>query len=81
MSGTHVMTVGDRGRVVLPVELRQHREWPEGTVLLALETEQGVILTTRPELEKLVRAQLAGADMVGDLVEERRAASLAEDSE
>jgi bifunctional DNA-binding transcriptional regulator/antitoxin component of YhaV-PrlF toxin-antitoxin module len=67
--------------VVLPVELRQHREWPEGTVLLALETEHGVVLTTRPELEKLVRAQLAGTDLVGELIEERRAASLAEDRE
>jgi bifunctional DNA-binding transcriptional regulator/antitoxin component of YhaV-PrlF toxin-antitoxin module len=74
------MTVGDRGRVVLPVELRQHREWGEGTTLLAIETERGVILATRIELEALVRAQLAGPSMVDDLLADRRAASRREDA-
>ena len=79
MSGTHAMVVGDRGRVVLPIELRQSREWAEGTTLLAIETERGVVLTTRAELEKLVRAQLGDADLVGELLAERRAASAEED--
>jgi AbrB family looped-hinge helix DNA binding protein len=79
MSGTLAMTVGNKGRVVLPADLRQRRNWSEGTVLLAVETETGVVLTTRDELEKLVRAQLAGGDPVAELLEERRADSLRED--
>jgi AbrB family looped-hinge helix DNA binding protein len=74
------MRVGNKGRVVLPAELRQRRNWSEGTVLLALETETGVVLTTRDELEKLVRAQLAGGDLVTELLEKRRAESLREDT-
>lgn len=79
VSGTHQMTVGDRGRVVLPLGLRVSRDWPEGTTLLALETEHGVVLITRPELEKIVRSQLAGTDLVTQLLEERRRAAAKED--
>lgn len=79
MSGTSSMRVGDRGRIVLPADLRQRRNWPEGTTLVAVETDRGVILTRRDELESLVRDQLAGRDVVAELVEERRAAAARED--
>jgi bifunctional DNA-binding transcriptional regulator/antitoxin component of YhaV-PrlF toxin-antitoxin module len=65
---------------VLPAELRQRRNWPEGTTLVAVDTERGVILTSRDELEKIVREQLAGSDVVTTLLDERRAASLREDT-
>lgn len=81
MSGTTSMRVGDRGRVVLPAGLRQRRNWPEGTILIAVETERGVVLTRRDELERLVREQLAGSDPVADLMEERRLAASREDAE
>jgi AbrB family looped-hinge helix DNA binding protein len=73
------MRVGDRGRIVLPAELRQRRNWPEGTTLVAVETDRGVILTRRDELESLVRDQLAGRDVVAELLEERRSAAVRED--
>lgn len=75
------MTVGDRGRLVIPMELRQRKNWPEGTVLIAVETERGVILTGRSELEQFIRAQLDGEDVVGALLEERRRVSAVEDTE
>ncbi|MEO7373429.1 MAG: AbrB/MazE/SpoVT family DNA-binding domain-containing protein [Terrimesophilobacter sp.] len=81
MSGTTSMRVGDRGRVVLPAGLRQRRNWPEGTTLIAVETERGVILTRRDELESLVRDQLAGVDVVSELLEERRVIARHEDGE
>jgi AbrB family looped-hinge helix DNA binding protein len=81
MSGTEYMRVGDRGRVVLPVGIRERRNWSEGTTLIAIETDRGVILTTRDELERIVREQLAGNDVVAELLSERRAASRREDDE
>ena len=75
------MRVGDRGRVVLPVGLRQRRNWTEGTTLVAVETEQGVVLVGRDELEKLLRDQLAGVSLVAGLLEERRQAAASEDAE
>ena len=74
------MRVGDRGRVVLPAELRERRNWSEGTTLIAVETDGGVILTRRDELEQLVRAQLTGVDLVTTLIEERRVAATSEDA-
>lgn len=71
--------VGDRGRLVIPAELRQRKHWEAGTALVAIETQSGVILTRREELECLVRAQLAGADVVTALIQERRATALRED--
>lgn len=73
------MHMGDRGRVVLPAGIRARRNWSEGTTLVAIETDRGVILTTRDELERIVREQLAGTDVVAALLSERRAASLRED--
>ena len=81
MSGTTSIRVGERGRVVLPAELRKRRHWSEGTVLVAVETDRGVVLTGRDELESLVREQLAGSDLVTNLIEERRRAAAHEDGE
>ena len=75
------MRVGERGRVVLPADLRKRRDWSEGTVLIAVETDRGVLLTRRDELESLVRGQLVGTDIVSDLMEERRRAAVREDAE
>ncbi|WP_227411699.1 hypothetical protein [Cryobacterium sp. BB736] len=47
--------------------------------MVAIETEHGVVLTERDELEKLVRDQLAGKDVVKELIEERRRAAATED--
>ncbi len=79
MSGTHAFSVGDRGRVVLPSRLRQHRGWSEGTTLVAIETAAGVVVASRDELESIVAKQLAGVDLVAELLEERRASAAKDD--
>jgi bifunctional DNA-binding transcriptional regulator/antitoxin component of YhaV-PrlF toxin-antitoxin module len=62
--------------VVLPSQLRQHRGWPEGTTLIAIETATGVVVASRDELESIVEKQLAGVDLVARLLDERRASAL-----
>ena len=79
MSGTETVVVGNKGRIVIPAEIRQRRGWTEGAVLVAVETERGVILLARSELRSMVREQIEGHDLVGSLLADRRAASLAED--
>lgn len=82
MSDTYFVTVGNKGRIVLPADLRKQRRWVEGTVLLLLETEGGVELITRDELEKQVLSQSDGTtDVVGELIAERRAEAAREDAE
>lgn len=64
----------------MPATLRAQQHWETGTPLLFIETANGVVLATREQAKRIVRAQLAGADLVTDLLDERRAASAAEDA-
>jgi len=75
MSGTYSVEVGDRGRLVVPVELRRSLGWGEGTRLHLLETEAGVVVMTRDQLKAYVRRDLAGLDLVAELLDDRRAAA------
>ena len=80
MSGTHQVVVGDRGRLVVPAEVRERAGIHEGTPLILLETPTGLVLLTRDQLKSRVRAELEGLDLVGELLAERRAAATIEDA-
>ena len=80
VSGTHTVVVGDRGRIVIPAELRERAGLEEGTVLCLVEGEGGLVLMTRQQLRDRVRADLAGLDLVGELLAERRAEATGEDA-
>jgi AbrB family looped-hinge helix DNA binding protein len=80
VSGTYYVVVGDRGRVVLPAEVRERAGLSEGTRLVLIETPNGLILLTREQLKARVRAELAGLDLVKELLAERRAQADAEDA-
>lgn len=80
MGGTHHVVMGDRGRLVVPADVRRHLALDEGTPLVLLETSNGIVLLTREQLRDRVRADLAGRDLVGELLAERRAAAAADDA-
>jgi AbrB family looped-hinge helix DNA binding protein len=72
--------MGDRGRLVIPAELRERAGLAEGTALVLLETPNGLVLLTRSQLQDLVRADLMGLDLVDELLTERRAEAAADDA-
>jgi AbrB family looped-hinge helix DNA binding protein len=81
MSGTsYTLTMGDRGRLVIPAELRDRLELSPGTPLVLMETDHGLVLATREQVKSLVRSGLEGLDLVSELLEERRRQSAAEDA-
>ena len=80
MSGTYQVVMGDRGRLVIPADLRERAGLAEGTPLILLESPTGLVLLTRPQLQELVRADLAGLDLVGELLAERHAEAVGEDA-
>ena len=80
MSGTNRVTMGDRGRLVIPVEVRERVGLTVGTELVLLETPTGLVLLTREQLRDRVRADLAGLDLVGELLAERRKNAADEDA-
>ena len=75
MSGTYAITMGDRGRLVVPQELRDRVGLAAGSPLVLVETDGGVLLLTREQAKARVRADLAGLDLVGELLAERRQAA------
>ncbi|MBC7374604.1 MAG: AbrB/MazE/SpoVT family DNA-binding domain-containing protein [Frankiales bacterium] len=79
MGGTYSVVVGDKGRIVLPVGLRDRLRLEPGTPLLLVETDDGVVMTTREQALRLLREQLDGSRVVSQLLEERRRASVDED--
>lgn len=72
MSDTLAVNVGEKGRVVVPSSIRARHGWVAGSTLVAIDTELGVLLADRSALESLVRARLAGRDLVGELIADRR---------
>lgn len=80
MSGTHPVVMGDRGRLVVPAELRERLGLDVGTPMLLVETPRGLVLATRQQVTQLVRDQLTGPSLVEELLAERRAAAAADDA-
>ena len=72
--------MGDRGRLVIPAELRERASLIEGTPLIVVETVSGLVLMTREQLRDRVRADLTGLDLVGELLAERRDQAAKEDA-
>lgn len=71
--------MGDRGRLVVPAELRERWQLQVGTPVLLVETNDGVVLTTRAAARRLLRRQLGGRSLVAELLSERRGAAAVED--
>ena len=80
MSGTYTVIVGDRGRLVVPAEVRERAGLVEGTPLILIDAPDGLVLLTREQLRARVRAERAGLDRVSELLADRRAAAAAEDA-
>ena len=74
---TYRVRLGDRGRLVLPAELRRRAGLLEGQELI-ISYEGGIVrMATREELAKAGRGMFAsvghGRDLVAELIAERRA--------
>ncbi|MFN8098653.1 MAG: AbrB/MazE/SpoVT family DNA-binding domain-containing protein [Dermatophilaceae bacterium] len=80
MSGTYAVTMGDRGRLVIPAELRERRGLATNTPLILLETSDGLVLLTRTQVRDRVQRDLADTNLVADLLAERRRAAAEEDA-
>jgi AbrB family looped-hinge helix DNA binding protein len=72
--------MGDRGRLVIPAELRAWVGLAEGTPLVLVDARGGMVLLSREQLKAMVRADLAELDLLGELFADPRRRSAAEDA-
>ena len=79
VNGTHVVVMGERGRIVVPADVRKREGLCEGTTLVLLTTPEGLVFLTREQLRARVANNLAGLDLVGELLAERRRSAARED--
>jgi AbrB family looped-hinge helix DNA binding protein len=80
MNGTHKVVMGDRGRIVVPADVRDRAGLAEGTPMMMLETPAGLVLLTREQLRARVRDEFEGLDLVAELLADRRRAAEEEDA-
>ncbi len=72
------LVMGDRGRIVIPQEIREAQQLRQGDRLIIFEDEQGMTLMTRDQLRDKVWANLKNPEvsLVDELIAERRAEAL-----
>ncbi len=75
MSGTHTIRMGDKGRIVVPAEVRERYGISAGVPLVLVETDGGLVILTRRQLRDRVQADLGGLDLAAELLDDRRQAA------
>ena len=80
MSDTRILSIGPKGRVVIPVEIRRQLGLEEGSQLVAVLEGDGVLLLPRSAVKQRLRGLFAGdtTSLAGELIAERRAAAAKE---
>jgi len=80
MGDTSTMTVGPKGRIVIPVEIRRHLGLVEGSELVAMVQDDGLFLLPREAVKGRLRGLFAGVrgSMAEELISDRRAAATQE---
>lgn len=69
----HALALGDSGRFVIPIEVRERHGWGPGENLIAIDTDEGLLLMSVSEGLARLRGRLEGRDLVQELLDERRA--------
>jgi AbrB family looped-hinge helix DNA binding protein len=82
MSDTNIVGVGPKGRVVIPAEIRRELGIHEGSELVTLVQDGGVLLLPRTEVKRRLRGLFSGVEtsLAGELLEDRRREAAAEDA-
>lgn len=77
MRDTNVVSVGPKGRVVIPSEIRRELGIGEGSELVAIVEGPAVVLVPRSAVRARLRSMFADVEtsMRDELIDERRAAA------
>jgi len=74
----HPIALGDRGRLVIPIDVRERHGWEAGTPLVSIDTDAGLLVMSAKEGLAWLRSRLQGRDLVAELLAERAAEVAAE---
>jgi len=74
----HHISLGDRGRLVIPIDVRERHGWETGTPLVSIDTDAGLLVMSAKEGLAWLRSRIQGRDLVAELLAERVAEVAAE---
>jgi bifunctional DNA-binding transcriptional regulator/antitoxin component of YhaV-PrlF toxin-antitoxin module len=74
----HPISLGDRGRLVIPIDVRERHGWETGTPLVSIDTDAGLLVMSAKEGLAWLRSRIQGRDLVAELLAERVAEVAAE---
>ena len=74
----HPIALGDRGRLVIPIDVRERHGWETGTPLVSIDTDAGLLVMSAKEGLAWLRSRILGRDLVAELLAERVAEVAAE---
>ncbi|MEI8261617.1 MAG: AbrB/MazE/SpoVT family DNA-binding domain-containing protein [Actinomycetes bacterium] len=74
----HAISLGDRGRLVIPIDVRERHGWETGTPLVSIDTDAGLLVMSAKEGLAWLRSRILGRDLVAELLAERVAEVAAE---
>jgi AbrB family looped-hinge helix DNA binding protein len=71
---TKEVELGDKGRVVIPLEIRKKLEVEPGDKIMFIEVDGEIVLTTRARVVKRLRGRFKtpGRSLTDELLQERR---------
>ena len=77
MSDTLIVSVGPKGRVVIPAAVRRQLRLEEGSELVVLVEGDGVLLIPRAAVKQRLRGMFAGVktSLADELIADRRMAA------
>lgn len=80
MNDPSVLSVGPKGRIVIPIEIRRQLGLEEGSELVALLEGEGVMLLPRKAVKERLRGIFSDVkpSMARELIQERRKAAVKE---
>lgn len=65
----------------MPAQIRDGRGLGEGTRLVVVDTDDGIVMLTQEQARRRLRAGLGNRSLVDELLEERRRAAAREDAD
>lgn len=71
---SHALTVGDRGRLVIPAAIRERHDWEPGSALIALDVDDAVVLMSQAAALTLLRSKGATGGLEAFLAQRSLAA-------
>ena len=69
---SNLISLGNDGGFVVPLEVRERYGWRAGDVLIGIDSDAGLLVTDEPRALSWLQSRVQGRDLVAELLADRR---------